>query len=670
MNNIRNVKSGYKEVDELGAGTYGSVSKVEETKTGEYFALKNFKLYEEDYDSDDDDHLPGLDLDLYNIIPSQSFMRELSVYAEIENDYRARKYLPRCYGYATNSGYSLLLELFNQDLNRRVFTPEELIKVYKDLLQSLNILHDHGIIHRDIKPSNMLYSRSQNKVVLTDLGSGRIIKRLPKVREATVGATTELYSPPEIITYSFQRDAPWKYDHAMDIWSLGVSFINLTGIEWILNDKRSYYFYPVLVNLYKDYTLFDGPDFLRDAKEKLLVIKARTGEDVSELLQLTENIENDKTSTYTYPPVKQLYDDENDNTEEDSDYYDIAIYDRVEMHKTFLMKRIDELFEKHHLNTGKYTSDRLRNILTEQLMSKYTNPQIKILLDIIMPMLEWEPENRSSAKELLRLPIFNDGLTVEIVEEPLLSYQDLKPLSNETVERLKKDNITYVPYMSEIRNRQLRKSCQFIYRDVLQLSPELSYSYYSIIVEWMHNVVMKCHYAKESLFIGIEILDDYLTKNTVPLNKLHLIGATCLYLGTQYQEVYPTDLVVFMNLTSEAYSQNDFRRCVKNIMSTISAKVFIKPCLSNIVIEIGRERDYTVSALFRLEYLSLILTSFLRQEIIGMSQQQVLKLVLDFIDHGEVTNPRITQTLRDSMRPDYRRYKHMKKEVMSHFDNK
>ncbi|KAI1328271.1 Pkinase-domain-containing protein [Xylariaceae sp. FL0255] len=122
--------------------------------------------------------------------------------------------------------------------------PEPHVKVLAEqLVDALGYLHKNRITHRDVKPDNILISSTNPLVVkLTDFGLSKMIDTEQTFLKTFCG--TLLYCAPEVYTeYSSYDDygrrthrmprQPMdreRYDHAVDIWSLGgVLFYALTS---------------------------------------------------------------------------------------------------------------------------------------------------------------------------------------------------------------------------------------------------------------------------------------------------------------------------------------------------------------------------------------------------------------------------------------------------------
>ncbi|KAI1133865.1 hypothetical protein F5Y05DRAFT_254282 [Hypoxylon sp. FL0543] len=121
---------------------------------------------------------------------------------------------------------------------------EPYVKIMAEqLLDALGYLHKNKITHRDVKPDNILIKSTDPLVVkLTDFGLSKMIDTEQTFLKTFCG--TLLYCAPEVYSeyssyddngrrtqrYGHRQVDRERYDHAVDIWSLGgVLFYALTG---------------------------------------------------------------------------------------------------------------------------------------------------------------------------------------------------------------------------------------------------------------------------------------------------------------------------------------------------------------------------------------------------------------------------------------------------------
>ena len=84
--------------------------------------------------------------------------------------------------------------------------------IIRQILQSLEIVHNSGLIHRDIKPGNIIINSSNCDVRLIDFGLAEFY--FPE-KEYNVRIATKPFKPPEcLINYR-------KYFQSFDIWGVG-----------------------------------------------------------------------------------------------------------------------------------------------------------------------------------------------------------------------------------------------------------------------------------------------------------------------------------------------------------------------------------------------------------------------------------------------------------------
>uniref|UniRef100_A0A3Q3FR90 non-specific serine/threonine protein kinase n=1 Tax=Labrus bergylta TaxID=56723 RepID=A0A3Q3FR90_9LABR len=239
-------------IGELGDGAFGKVYKARNKETGVLAAAKQIETKSEE---ELEDYIVEIDIlakcdHRYIVKLLDAFYHDNKLWIMIEF----------CPGGAVDA---TMLEL------DRGLTEPQIKVVCRQMLEALVYLHSMKIIHRDLKAGNILLMLDGD-IKLADFGvSAKNTKTLQR-RDSFIG--TPYWMAPEVVMCETMKDAP--YDYKADIWSLGITLIELAQIEpphHELNPMR------VLLKIAKsDPPSLDHPnkwspefkDFLRKALDK------------------------------------------------------------------------------------------------------------------------------------------------------------------------------------------------------------------------------------------------------------------------------------------------------------------------------------------------------------------------------------------------------------------
>ncbi|EAR87331.2 Serine/Threonine kinase domain protein (macronuclear) [Tetrahymena thermophila SB210] len=146
-----------------------------------------------------------------------------------------------------NLSYQIIvMERCKYDLRRyinKVIYPQQsdnLLNIYLlslQLAKGLQVLHQNNIIHLDIKPGNILYGYDQSWK-FADFGIAKVVSDDRTFTNQLQGFTMR-YSSPE--QYLLAMGVPSTITRASDVYSLGIIFLELTGVDitqqWIVEQK-------------------------------------------------------------------------------------------------------------------------------------------------------------------------------------------------------------------------------------------------------------------------------------------------------------------------------------------------------------------------------------------------------------------------------------------------
>jgi hypothetical protein len=72
----------------------------------------------------------------------------------------------------------------------------------------------------------------------------------------------------------------------------------------------------------------------------------------------------------------------------------------------------------------------------------------------------------------------------------------------------------------------------------------------------MISVHLKFKLKEETLFLAINIIDRFLSQQTITKDKFQLIATTALFIATKYEEIYPPTGQELLTVSKQSYTYN------------------------------------------------------------------------------------------------------------------
>ena len=201
-------------IELVGQGNYGRVYKAIHKKTGKIYSAKIAYIEK--------------------VNEVESFKKEINILSQCNNQYIVHYYGSYIKGHQIwiilefCDGGSLyeLIKILPRNLNE-----EEIASLIYMILKGLLFLHENKKIHRDVKSENILLTH-EGIAKLADFGVSTQLMHSFSKKITKIG--TPFYMSPEVIMQN-------KYDYKCDIWSLGITSIEMAEGEPPFSKVKGYW---------------------------------------------------------------------------------------------------------------------------------------------------------------------------------------------------------------------------------------------------------------------------------------------------------------------------------------------------------------------------------------------------------------------------------------------
>jgi len=194
----------FRVLDVIGQGSFGIVCTCINMSNDKIYAVKFIEINEDDGG------------DLQNEIEILKATTLCDFVVRYSGSYLKENYLMIVMEYCDGGSVLDVMQVCN-----RALTEKQIAAVCMHVLKGLNFMHGNKILHRDIKAGNVLLTR-EGRAKLADFGvSTKLLTTIQK-HKTVVGSP--YWMSPEVIVAPNGANG---YDHKADIWSLGITAIEM-----------------------------------------------------------------------------------------------------------------------------------------------------------------------------------------------------------------------------------------------------------------------------------------------------------------------------------------------------------------------------------------------------------------------------------------------------------
>ena len=126
-------------------------------------------------------------------------------------------------------------------------------------------------------------------------------------------------------------------------------------------------------------------------------------------------------------------------------------------------------------------------------------------------------------------------------------------------------------YFDEIFSELKSKEEKFLPEmNYMSKQKDINHKMRAILIDWLIDVHLKYKMVPQTMYISVNLIDRYLSKNETSRVKLQLVGVASMFIATKYEEIYPPELKDFVYITDNAYVKSDVLDMESKMLSSLN----------------------------------------------------------------------------------------------------
>lgn len=124
-------------------------------------------------------------------------------------------------------------------------------------------------------------------------------------------------------------------------------------------------------------------------------------------------------------------------------------------------------------------------------------------------------------------------------------------------------------YAPEIYSYMMQREMQFLIQPYMHMQKDISAMMRTILIDWLIDVQENFELFHETLYLGVRLVDMYLSQREVTREFLQLVGATCLLIASKFEELSPPLVADFLYLCDDAYNAEQMLAMEREILAVL-----------------------------------------------------------------------------------------------------
>ncbi|PFH53068.1 hypothetical protein AMATHDRAFT_138498, partial [Amanita thiersii Skay4041] len=122
-------------------------------------------------------------------------------------------------------------------------------------------------------------------------------------------------------------------------------------------------------------------------------------------------------------------------------------------------------------------------------------------------------------------------------------------------------------YMSELEEKVMADP------NYMDGQTEINWGMRQTLIDWLLQVHLRYHMLPETLWIAVNIVDRFLTKRVISVNKFQLVGVTAMFIAAKYEEILAPSVDEFVFMTENGFTRDEILKGERIILQTLDFQI-------------------------------------------------------------------------------------------------
>ncbi len=91
-----------------------------------------------------------------------------------------------------------------------------------------------------------------------------------------------------------------------------------------------------------------------------------------------------------------------------------------------------------------------------------------------------------------------------------------------------------------------------------------------ILIDWLVEVHLKYKLNPETLFLTVNIVDRFLSKNIIMRTRLQLVGVSAMLIASKYEDIFPPEVADFEYISDKAFTKKEIADMESQILNSLN----------------------------------------------------------------------------------------------------